>query len=227
MLEQQRCRLRSFDHLHRIYRNMPVARRIVSDGDSRVYEQLDPLSKDAFNYRDSIDIENHVSGVEIVKRFISKDGRILYLASSYGSAPVILKEEDYDVVSLDTDYNALRFASNYVNNQTNADAGKLPFIDDAFSAVVSRDFLAIDHYLLSADDQEAIVDEIHRVLWKGGKAIFYTLYTTETEQEDGKPIAEGLPDISGLLKRFDRVQEICINYEDRAGKNTIVYIATK
>lgn len=200
---------------------------MVTDGDTTVYEELDPFSEDAFNYRDVIEIENHISGIEIIKRHIPTGGTMLYLASSYGLASVLLREEGYDVVSLDRDYTALRFANTYIGKQVMADARKLPFAEETFSGVVSRDFLAMDYYLLPPEDQKIIIDEIYRVLKKGGEAIFYTLYTLETEQKDGKPIEEGLPDLQGLLLRFDHVKKFLINFGDRVEKDTIAYVVTK
>ena len=196
MVEQFECNVKSFDSTRGKYSRASIVSRMVTDGDTIVYEKLDPFSEDAFNYRDAIDIENHISCIEIIKRHIPTGETMLYLASSYGLASVLLKEEGYDVVSLDRDYTALRFASTYIDKQVRADARKLPFAEESFSGVVSRDFLSMDYYLLPADDQEIIIDEIYRVLKKGGKAIFYTLYTAETEQEDGKPILEKIQQLT-------------------------------
>lgn len=227
MKEQLGYNVQLFDSTHGKYAQIPIISKMVTHGDVTVYGELNPFSEDAFNYRDAMDVENHISGIEIVKRYIPKDGKMLYLASSYGLAPALLKEEGYDVVSLDRDRNALRFASTYIGNQVRADARKLPFIEGSFSAVISRDFLAIDYHLLSADDQEVVVDEIYRVIKKGGKAVFYTLYNAEIEREDGKPISEGLPDLQLLLQRFDHLQEFSISFGDRAEKRTMVYLVTK
>ncbi len=158
MTEQLRYNAQSFDSARDSHSQRTVVSGMVIDGDSLIYERLNPLSEDAFNYRDVIDVENHISGIETIKRYIPKEGIMLYLASSYGLASVLLEEEGYNVVSLDIDRNALRFASNYARDQINADARSLPFVDDAFSAVVSRDFLAKDYHLPSDDGQNAIVD---------------------------------------------------------------------
>lgn len=200
---------------------------MAAEGDRDIYESLDPLSERAHDYRDTIDVANHISGIAAVARRVRKGtGRMLYLASSYGTGPLMLEGMGYRVVSLDKDKPALGFAQKFTRNPIAADAKHLPFTDNSVESVVSRDFLAQDYHLLSKNDRSLVVKEIHRVLKTGGLAIFYTLYTAQGARHVGREIKEGLPDMR-LLEDFSKVEKIRTKFRDDPNRNSLVYVAVK
>lgn len=205
----------------------PAASMMVAEGDRNIYELLTPLSERAHDYRDTIDVANHISGITAVLRRARKGpGRMLYLASSYGTGPLMLEGMGYRVVSLDKDKPALGFAQKFTRNPVAADAKHLPFADNSMESVVSRDFLAQDYHMLSKNDRITIIKEIHRVLKTDGLAIFYTLYTKKAVNGIGREIKDGLPDID-LLEDFSKVEKIKTKFRDNPNRNSLVYIAVK
>lgn len=205
----------------------PTASVMVAEGDRDIYETLDPLSERAHDYRDTIDVANHISGIAAVARRVRKGpGRMLYLASSYGVGPLMLEGMGYRVVSLDKDKQALGFAQKFTRGPVAADAKQLPFADNSMDSVVSRDFLAQDYHLLSKNDRSQVIKEIRRVLKTGGLAIFYTLYTKKAANGVGREIKDGLPDLN-LLEDFSKVEKIRTKFRDNPNRNSLVYVAVK
>lgn len=216
--------IRSFINTAVFYRKLPGVRAFVDRGDKTVYSKLNPFSEAAFNYRDSIEVENHISGIELTRRTIPVTGEILYLASSYGLGPYILKQLGYPVIAADIDLKALKYTRADLA-EVAADAKKLPFRNNSFSAIVSRDFL-VEDYLSSTSDRVQVIDEMFRVLKRGGPEIFYTLYCPEQLDNDDKDVSDGLPELS-LLTQFRLLRNVSIKYKDRPDKNSLAYVAIK
>ena len=123
--------------------------------------------------------------------------RALYLASSYGLGALIMQEMGCETVGADIDSD---------------NATSLPFKNDEFGLVISRDFLARDYHLLTREDRNKIAEEIHRVLAVNGHAIFYTLYSKAFKDIFPPDIKEGLPPMGTLLEKFKKTQIIQVYY---------------
>jgi ubiquinone/menaquinone biosynthesis C-methylase UbiE len=227
MVKEAYLEIPSFSRNVARYKSCPAASDLVKQGDALVYSTLNPFSEEAFNYRDSIEVDNHASGISVAERILDPHGLVLYMASSYGMGPLLLKELGYKTTSVDIDCNAVKFAKRHLPSQINANAENLPFNNEVFQTIVSRDFLAQDYHLLDNLAQENILYEMNRVLKRKGQALFYTLYSPEHIEDLGKNIQDGLPNISLLDSIFSEVTRVQVSYLDSPKKNSLVYIGSK
>ena len=104
-----------------------------------------------------------------------EDHRILYVASSYGLGMLFIKEAGYQVQGIDIDKRALRFCQEQGLNVRRMNAAHMEFEDESFDMVISRDFIVGDYQPEQHAERVSILNEMHRVLKTGGRAVFTTM----------------------------------------------------
>ncbi|GIX08190.1 MAG: hypothetical protein KatS3mg115_2593 [Candidatus Poribacteria bacterium] len=108
------------------------------------------------------------SYVALVERFVPRGGLLLELGSGLGIAARMLSERGYRVVGIDVSPLFLKEAAAWRSERLDylvGDGLELPFVDEAFDAVVSH------QYLEHVPDVELALNEMGRVLRPGGRVV--------------------------------------------------------
>jgi SAM-dependent methyltransferase len=133
----------------------------------------------------------------------SRDVPIIDLGAGYGNDTIYLKRQGFNTVSCDYSEEALRRLKGLVDTTPTMCFDMLdglPFLSNTLKTIVANLSL---HYF-AWYDTEQIIEEIHRVLKKGGCLLCRVNSTGDKENEAGQgtPIEENYYDVGGKLKRF-------------------------
>jgi len=114
--------------------------------------------------------ERDASYLEYVRSHVNKEQRILDLACGYGRLTIPLAKEGYDIEGIDLTPDLIADAKRSAKVRFRVgDMLDLPYEDGSFDAIICM-WSSFNH-LLTLADQVTGLNEMHRVLKKGGLAI--------------------------------------------------------
>lgn len=141
-----------------------------------IIEGLDKLN--AFQFASYISGSQYLKAYELVKKYIPVQAKVLDWGTGNGHFSYFLLNNDYDVAAFtifeDEDQLSGYLKSSYSNKYdriVSKDSSLLPFVDNAFDAVVSIGVL--EHVRESGGTEIASLTEIKRVLKPNGIFICY------------------------------------------------------